>query len=36
MNEIGASMSKSVTHTAYLNRYVLVGTSADHLQRREV
>jgi len=36
MNEIGASLNDSITYNTYLNRYVLVGLSADQIGGREV
>jgi hypothetical protein len=33
---IGATMNESITYNTYLERYVLVGLSADHLGGREV
>jgi hypothetical protein len=35
-DDIGAQMTESVTYNTYLNRYVLVGISADWLDNREV
>ncbi len=35
MDQIGASMNESVTYNSYLNSFVLVGISADHLDGRE-
>jgi len=35
-DNIGASMNESITYNTYLNRYVLVGISADWLENREV
>ncbi len=35
-DSIGASMNESITYNTYLNRYVLVGISADWLDNREV
>jgi hypothetical protein len=35
-DNIGASMNESITFNTYLNRYVLVGISADWLENREV
>lgn len=35
-DDIGASLSDSITYNAYLNRYVLIGVSADTLDNREV
>jgi hypothetical protein len=35
-DEIGASMNESITFNTYLNRYVLVGVSADSPGNREV
>lgn len=35
-NNIGASLNESITFNTYINRYVLVGISADHLDNREV
>lgn len=36
MDDIGATMNESITYNTYLNRYVLVGISADSLDNREV
>ncbi len=36
LNNIGASMNESITFNTYLNRYVLIGISADHISGREV
>lgn len=36
MNNIGASLNESITYNTYLNRYVLVGLSADQIGKREV
>lgn len=35
-NDIGASLNDSITYNTYLNRYVLVGLSADTIGGREV
>lgn len=35
-DDIGASLNSSITYSTYLNRYVLVGLSADWLDDREV
>ncbi len=35
-NDIGASLNDSITYNTYLNRYVLIGLSADHISGREV
>ncbi len=35
-DDIGASMNESITYNTYLDRYVLVGISADWLDDREV
>jgi hypothetical protein len=35
-DDIGGTMVESLTFNTYLNRYVLVGLSADHLDGREV
>jgi hypothetical protein len=35
-DDIGASLSDSITYNTYLNRYVLIGVSADHIDNREV
>jgi hypothetical protein len=36
LDNIGASLSDSITFNTFLDRYVLVGISADHLDNREV
>lgn len=36
LNEIGAQLVESLTYNTYLERYVLVGISADHIDGREV
>jgi hypothetical protein len=36
MNNIGASLNDSITFNTYLNRYVLIGLSADTIAGREV
>ncbi|MDH5508000.1 MAG: hypothetical protein OEZ02_12335, partial [Anaerolineae bacterium] len=35
-DDIGASLNESVTYNTYLDRYVLLGLSADHIDGREV
>lgn len=35
-DEIGASLNESITYSTYLNRYVLVGISADTIGGREI
>jgi hypothetical protein len=35
-NEIGSSLYESVTFNTYLNRYVLIGLSADQISGREI
>jgi hypothetical protein len=36
IDQIGASLNDSITYNTYLNKYVLIGNSADHLDGREV